>query len=114
MTDSIKTDNSKVNAGLLARIAELERVNGELLKRLHSSYADKLAAIAKERKLWAREDLNGLAILKLEQQAKALSDAHNVIVKSKMFRSAARDYIVFRAAELRDQAKELREQGDDK
>ena len=50
------------------------------------------------------------AIRDLEQQAKALSDAHKVFVENKMFRSA-RDYIDFRALELLEMAKALKEQG---
>ena len=40
----------------------------------------------------------------LEQQAKALEDAHKYIVKEEMFR-CARDYIKQKAIELRKQAK---------
>jgi hypothetical protein len=48
------------------------------------------------------------SIRDLEQQAKALSDAHKVIVENKMLRSA-RDYIDFRAAELLEMSKALKE-----
>jgi DNA integrity scanning protein DisA with diadenylate cyclase activity len=44
----------------------------------------------------------------LEQQAKALTDAHKVIVKNELFRSA-RNYIDYRALELLEQAKALKE-----
>jgi cell division protein FtsB len=44
----------------------------------------------------------------LEQQAKALSDAHKVIVENKMLRSA-RDYIDFRASELLEMSQALKE-----
>ena len=46
----------------------------------------------------------------LEQQAKGLSNAHKVIIENKMFRSA-RDYIDFRAAELLEASKALKEKG---
>ena len=67
----IKEDHWEV-ASLNDKIAELKRINSELLKRLHNSQADKLDAIAKERKRWAKEDLKALEVLKLEQQAKSL------------------------------------------
>jgi hypothetical protein len=53
---------------------------------------------------------NGKALesYNLEQQAKALSNAHKVIVENKMFRSA-RDYINFRADELLEISKALKE-----
>jgi hypothetical protein len=44
----------------------------------------------------------------LEQQSLALSNAHNVIVENKMFRSA-RNYIDFRALELLEMAKALKD-----
>ena len=44
----------------------------------------------------------------LEQQANALSNAHKVIIEHNMFRSA-RDYIKYRAAELLEMSKALKE-----
>jgi hypothetical protein len=46
----------------------------ELEKKLQNANEDKLATISAERKRWAREDFNALAIRDLEQQAKALYD----------------------------------------
>ena len=51
------------------------------------------------------ELLKIIAIRDLEQQAKALEDAHKHIVKEEMFR-CARDYIREKAVELRDEIKE--------
>ena len=49
------------------RIAELE-------KYIQKIQADQIAAIAKERKQWGREDLKSLAIRELEHQVKGIED----------------------------------------
>jgi hypothetical protein len=49
----------------------------ELEKKLQNANEDKLAPISAERKRWAREDFNALAIRDLEQQAKGIEDAVN-------------------------------------
>jgi hypothetical protein len=64
---NIVTDNSAIIETLSNRIVKLEA-------KIQTAQADKLAAIAIERKRWAREDLVALEILRLEQQAKALND----------------------------------------
>jgi hypothetical protein len=45
-----------------------------LASRLQYAQGDKISAIAKERKRWAREDLAALEIRDLEQQAKGVND----------------------------------------
>jgi hypothetical protein len=64
---NIVTDNSAIIETLSNRIVELE-------SKIQTAQVDKLAAIAIERKRWAREDLVAMEILRLEQQAKALND----------------------------------------
>jgi hypothetical protein len=61
------TGNSAIIETLSNRIVELEA-------KIQTAQADKLAAIAIERKRWARADLVALEILRLEQQAKGLID----------------------------------------
>jgi hypothetical protein len=53
---------------------DLKREVDSLKVKLQNANEDKLATISAERKRWAREDFNALAIRDLEQQAKALYD----------------------------------------
>jgi hypothetical protein len=46
----------------------------KLASKLQEAQGDKISAIAKERKRWAREDLAALEIRDIEQQAKGISD----------------------------------------
>jgi hypothetical protein len=65
---NIVTDNSAIIETLSNRIVKLEA-------KIQTAQVDKLAAIAIERKRWAREDLVALEILRLEQQAKGIIGA---------------------------------------
>jgi hypothetical protein len=77
------------------RITELEKERDQILK----------SALDSESNYCELKD--SLPAHNLEQQAKALSDAHKVIVENKMLRSA-RDYIDFRASELLEMSKALK------
>jgi hypothetical protein len=53
---------------------DLKREIDRLKVKLQNANEDKLATISAERKRWAREDFNALAIRDLEQQAKGIED----------------------------------------
>jgi hypothetical protein len=53
---------------------DLKREVDRLKVKLQNANEDKLATISAERKRWAREDFNALAIRDLEQQAKGIED----------------------------------------
>jgi hypothetical protein len=52
-----------------------------LASKLQEAQGDKISAIAKERKRWAREDLVSLEIRDLEQQAKGAIKLTNIAMK---------------------------------
>jgi hypothetical protein len=102
----------------IMQVAELEKelsVTEKNLGTLQSTFEDIEAVFCDEDGCLIVEPFNSdglskwLKLHKLEQQSKALSDAHKVIVENKMFRSA-RDYIDFRALELLEMSRALKEQ----
>jgi cell division septum initiation protein DivIVA len=89
---------------------DLKREVDSLKVKLQNANEDKLATISAERKRWAREDFNALAIRDLEQQAKALIDARKMHIDNEMLMSP-RDYMIYRSKLLLDEAKALKDQG---
>ena len=71
--------------------------------KLQSAQADKLAAIAKERKRWGREDLEALSIRDLEQRAKGVED---LAIKSYSGMTAA--WMISNADRLKAEAEALK------
>jgi hypothetical protein len=63
--------NMTISAAL---VVEMVESIVELEAQIQTAQVDKLAAIAIERKRWARADLVALEILRLEQQAKGVRD----------------------------------------
>ena len=88
------------------RIAELEKELATSTPPPNLIWFDRSEVLGLDPEQTGVIDLRGM---KLEQQANALSDAHKVIIEHNMFRSA-RDYIKYRAAELLEMSKALKEQ----
>ena len=91
---------------------EILQIQAELTKKLEAklqnAQVEKIDAIAKERKRWAREDLAALEILKLEQQAIGIEDTVNDCAHSM---EATQIYVAdldCRVVDLRNQAKALK------
>jgi tetrahydromethanopterin S-methyltransferase subunit B len=99
---NIVTDNSAIIETLSNRIVKLEA-------KIQTAQADKLAAIAIERKRWAREDLVALEILRLEQQAKGIEDAANDYTHTMDATQVYVSDLDCRVVELRNQADALKE-----
>jgi hypothetical protein len=65
----------KGQANVAYKENQLLKIEVDLLKtKLQNANEDKLATISAERKRWAREDFNALAIRDLEQQARGIED----------------------------------------
>jgi uncharacterized FlaG/YvyC family protein len=79
----------------------------KLASRLQYAQGDKISAIAKERKRWAREDLAALEIRDLEQQAKGIEVAVRINLTS--YSEPYTVKLMARATELRNKAKALKE-----
>ena len=89
---------------------EILQIQLELIKKLEAklqtAQADKIAAIAKERKRWAMEDLAALEIRDLEQQARGIEVAVRINLIS--YSEAYTVKLMGRASELRNQANALK------
>jgi hypothetical protein len=95
---------------------DLKREVDRLKVKLKNANEDKLAAISAERKRWAREDFNALAIRDLEQQAKGINElvAHlKVNTPYLMFTESTFIEVESYYDFLLDQAKALKDQGND-
>ena len=96
MSSSIKTNNSKVNAGMLNRISYLENKN-QNLEEDRKWFTGRIKELEKEQ-----------AIRDLEQQARACCWIYSNVLDLSFRNHVA---IQCRDTELRNQAKELKEQG---
>ena len=85
---------------------DLKREVDRLKVKLQNANEDKLATISAERKRWAREDFNALAIRDLEQQAKGVED-----LARESYQGMTAVWMISYADRLKDEAKALKDQG---
>jgi predicted nuclease with TOPRIM domain len=103
---SLNDQNKRVCTEVAELEKELDVLTAFIIKRMPPIKA--MSSIYETCKIVSDEVDLILKAHNLEQQAKALSDAHKVIVENKMLRSA-RDYIDFRASELLEMSQALKE-----
>ena len=98
MIDLIKTNNSKVNADMLNRISYLENKN-QALEEDRKWFIGRIKELEKDQ-----------AIRDLEQQARACCWIYSNVLDLSFLNHVA---IQYRDTELRNQAKELKEKGNE-